>query len=910
MSPRLRRVLAASGVVGLVAVGAAIAAPALLSGPLRDLLVDQINQRFQATVEVDGVQASLFRDFPSASLRVDGLRVVGTGPFADQELFAADTLDVAVNLASLRGGPLEITAVRLTKGRLSLVTDAQGRSNTDLSPASEQAPGPAPELWLRALEIDGLDVSVRDEPGGLDLSLLGLSTRATASVGGDALTTTATATARELDVTQGGLRLLRDVQPALELDLTYAPAAGAVTFRSSRVTLNALSVGFDGSVTPTSSGTDLDLRFAADQASFKELLSLVPEAYTAEFAQVQASGGLTLKGGVQGTLPDVGDDLPGFNLTLAVVDGTFRYPDLPVGAQGIRVDARVLHPGGSPDLIKVEVPAFALSLDGSPLKGAMQLTRPVSDPHIDLSLDGTLDLGRLRSALPGDPLGITGKMAVDLRLDGAVSDFEAVRTDAVVAQGTLTLVDGVYTAPELPLPIRIDRMSITLDPRRLDLANLDLTFGQSDLAIRGEVDNVVAFALQDAVLRGRFALTSRRLDARPFEGDPDAPPSDESSVVAVPAGYDLAFDLDLASVKSHDYDLERVRGTATMKGHTVRLDRLRARTWGGEITLDGTYTAPTDAWADLDMDVEADRLKVSDTLASVETARRMVPIAEKSNGRVETRFHLNSRLDRELTPDPATLAAAGLLTASQLNLSGGLLDQVAAFTGNAKLGALSLERRPFTFEVASGTLRLPEVPISAGPASGVLRGRTGVVDSTLDLKLDLSVPARQITGGPAARLIGGAVKTVGLTADIGGTWTAPKVTVRLSDDTRDQALDVAEELVGGKVDEAVAAARVQGDRLIAEAERQADKVRAAAKVAADTVRDTARDQAAKLKKKAKGNPLKELAAREASERLVEQADKQAKKLVREADEQADRLIAEARKQKDKLIDDAARRAGR
>ena len=910
--PQLRRVLIATGAAGAVAVGAIVVAPALLSGPLKDRLVAQLNQRLQATVEVGDVSASLLANFPSMSLQVKGLSLVGTGAFEGQELFAADELDVAVNLASLQGGPLEITAVRLSGARLNVRTDAEGRSNTDVVPASDGAADDSapPELWLRRLEIDDLDITYDDQQAGLSVSLLDLTTRANASVGSDSLSTTLTASASDLDLTQGGLRLLRDVKPAVELDLTYAPQAGSVSFRPSRITLNALSVGFDGSVTPAAAGTDLDLRFEADQATFKELLSLVPEAYTAEFAQVQASGAVTLKGAVQGTLPAQGDDLPGFNLALAVVDGTFRYPDLPVGAQGVRIDARVLHPGGSPDEIKVDVPAFAMSLDGSPLKGSLAITRPVSDPHIALALDGALDLGRLRSALPGDPLGITGKMAIDLQLNGAVSDFEAVNTDAVVAKGTMTLVDGVYTDPELPLPFRIDRMTITLDPRRLDLANLDLSFGQSDLAIRGEVDNIVAFAMTDAVLKGRFSLTSRRLDARPFEGDPDAPPSDESSVVVVPAGYDLSFGLDFASVKTHDYDLQQVRGEAAVKGHTVRLNRLRARTWGGEVTLDGTYTAPTDAWADLDMDIEAEGIQVSETLASVETARRIVPLAERSNGRVGTQFHLASRLDRELTPDPTTLAAAGLLTANQLELTGGLLDEVARFTGNPKLGSLSLARRPFTFEVASGTLRLPEVPIVVGPASGVLRGRSGVVDSTLDLTLDLSVPAKQITGGQAAKLLGGAVKTVGLQADIGGTWTAPKVKVRLSDSTRDQALDIAEDLVGGKVDDALAAAQAQGDRLLAEAERQADKLRAAAKSAAEKVRETARDQSAKLKKKAKGNPLQEIAAKEAGDKLVEQADKQSKKLVKEADDQADRLIAEARKQKDKLVEDARKRAGR
>ncbi len=924
MKPLTRRLLVTTtaGTLGLVAL-VALAGPAFLKERLPALIIDQVNRRVDATVRLGRAEVSLIRDFPSATLALTDVHIDGKGPFEGVELFGAQELSLAVNLkGALTGESVVITGLRLKNAQVHLVTDAEGRSNTELLPPEEGAPAtapaepsPLPELWLRELSLEGVDILVEDQQADDRYEVQGLSVGGDVGVRGGEVTVQNALKTTALSLRQGGVKLLKNGRLEADLDLRFAPDTAVLTFAPTRIRLNALDLQLQGSVRPQDDGTALDLQLSTAQATFKSLLSLVPSAYTPDFGGVDADGSLALSGLIQGLLPNEGDSLPALKLQLDVAQGRFRYPDLPVGIEDIHLSVLVDHPGGPPDALRVEIPRWSLSVDGSPLAGSLSLRHPTTDPDISLKAEGKLDLGRLMAALPSDGTRTTGKLRVDVDLAGRLSDFSAVNTDKVRAKGSLLVEDAVYTDPELPLPISIDRLDVGLDPRKLDLATLRVRFGSSDIRASGAVDNALGYALNDEVLRGSFVVESNAIDVRPFEGpaEPEgaqasAAPSGESSIVAIPDGYDLDLQMKLNRVQTNDYDLRNVRGGVAVKDQSLHFDKVQAETWGGKVGIDGRYTAPTDRYADVDMTIAVSSLSVSETLASVVTLQRMLPLLKGAPGRLDSDLTFKTRLLQDLTPDPITLAAAGIFNATQIDLSPVFLKDVADFVHNPALGRMVLSGKPFRFDVDSGRLKLKEVPVTVGPAEGRLYGSTGVADGSLDLKLDLDVPTAAIKGGGALARVTTAVKTVGLKVQVGGSWSKPKVSVAVSDSTKDQAMDIVNEVVDEKIDEGMAIARQQADALLAEAAELGKQLISAAEVAGDKLRDAAKKQAARLKKEAKGNALKELAAKEAGDRLVKEADKKADQLVKEARKKSDAALAEARKKSDKLLADAEAKA--
>ncbi len=935
----MRRALAVLAVLVAVFVAALVLVPLLLKDRVVALVLGEVNARVDADVALGGADVSLIRSFPDLHVAVTDLAVVGRAPFAGVELARVGHLGVSLDLVSvLGGGPVRVTGLDLRDTRVNVLVDAEGRSNTDLGGATPEAPaepaaaapaGPSPELWLRDVALANVSLRYEDRTADRLVVVKDLALDGDAEVGGELVALRGAASIAALSVRDGGVDLVSEAKVGADLDVRYGPTTGAIQLGDNTLRVNELALAFAGAVTPEDAGTGLDLTFSADRTSFKSLLSLIPGAYTPDFGGVTADGALTVRGAVKGLLPDAGDDLPGFDLAVQVADGRFQYPGLPAAVSDIQLDLAVKHPGGAPDAMAVDLSRFRLVVDGSPLEGRLSLRTPISDPAVDTEVRGRLDLGRLAAAFPDAVTGWTGLLDVDLALAGKVSAFTAGDVDAVRAGGTFTLTDATWADPSQPMPINVQELKLTVDPRKVDLASFRLRFGDSDLAAAGRVDNAVGWLLADQVLAGQLEARSTKLDLNPWAGGSDDPAAGstgaaeptaaaDSSLFVVPANVDLSFALDAGQVLYDGWDLRDVRGRLRVKDGAVALEDLRSRTLGGEIALSGTYRAPTAESADVDLRVSATDVGAAAAIAQLETVRKMLPGLENVTGRLRTGFGVKARLGKDLRPDLATLASVGTLGAAGLKVSPGFLKPVAEFVGDDRFTALALEGGDIGFQVEGGKLKVDRVPVALGPAKGVLRGKTGVLDESLDLSLDLAVPASAVKGGEAAKaLLGRSVDTVDLTAAIGGTWKAPKVKVGLGDTLRgavDEAVEevkaVVEEKVGAVVDDLVAKAKAQGDTLIAEAEKQAAKLRQEGSQAADRVRTEADKQANKLVREAKGNPLKEAAAKEAAKKLRSEADKQADKLEKEADKQADAAVAAAKKQRDQLVKDAEAKMGR
>jgi hypothetical protein len=499
-----------------------------------------------------------------------------------------------------------------------------------------------------------------------------------------------------------------------------------------------------------------------------------------------------------------------------------------------------------------------------------------------------------------------------------VSAFSAGNVDDVRAAGTFTLADATWTDPDQPLPIAVKRLELAVDPRRVDLASFELGFGDSDLSAKGTVENAIGWALSDEVLVGKLEARSTKLDLNPWAGGSDtaqaaepapAKPTadDASSLVAVPKDLDLALAVDFGRVLYDDWDLRAVRGGARVKDGAVKLDDLRAQTLGGAVAVSGTYAAPTDQAADVDVRISATNLGAAETIARLDTVQRILPGIKDVRGKLRSGFGVKARLGRDLSPELATLASVGTLGGIGLALTAPFLEPVAEYLGDSRYAGLTLDDGDMGFQIDAGKLKLDRVPIRVGPAKGGIRGRTGVLDESLDLALDLAVPTSALGGASKALGAAGAlgkVDTLDVTAKIGGTWKAPKVELGVGSALQGAAAAAVAEVV----DDVLGKASAEGDKLIAEAEKLAATIRAEAAKAGDTLRAEADTQAKKLVKEAKGNPIAEVAAKEAAKGIRAEADKAGKKLEKEADKKADAAVAAAKKEKEKLLAAAAAKA--
>ncbi|MGB1318689.1 MAG: AsmA family protein, partial [Flavobacteriales bacterium] len=442
----MKKLLYVLGFLILLIVAAAIIVPIVLKEPITKAVKKEANANLNAIVDFTDVNISLLRSFPDLYVGVEGLSVTGKDDFEGRTLVTLGALVLDVDLMSAFGGKPIINEIALTNGLANIIVLENGKANYDIVPESEEAyteesaePAASEEgafaIQLKRFRVDGLEVMYNDLEGGMSFSTSNIEMTLGGDFSADRTSLNTNLLLETVKLKTGGVSYLNGVELELKADVDADMANKSYTLNQNEFRINGLHLALDGNISmPNEDDINLDVTYSAAKTEFKEILSLVPAIYAKDFSDVKASGSLELNGMVKGTYNE--NAIPGFTANVKVGNGQFKYPDLPKSVDGIAIDLSVANPGGDVDNTVIDMKTFKFQLAGNPFEIRALVKTPVSDPNIDASFKGKIDLTSLADAIPmeeGDKL--SGTIIADAEMKGKQSDLDRGRYQKFNAKG-------------------------------------------------------------------------------------------------------------------------------------------------------------------------------------------------------------------------------------------------------------------------------------------------------------------------------------------------------------------------------------------------------------------------------------------------------------------------------------------
>lgn len=930
MTPIRRLVVAAGGAVLLMA-AALVLLPLLFGGRIEAFVRSGLDRSLDARVDWRAAGVGLFRDFPDVTLSVAGLSVVGAGPFDGDTLAAVGRLQVVLDAGSVwrawRGaGPVVVRSVRLEAPRVHLRVLEDGSANWDVVRAAEGAlsagAGATRPIGVRLSSVAVRDgaLTLEDAAAGTRVALEGLEHTLSGDLASERVVLRTHTRAERTWVRFAGAPWLAGVALELTSDVDADLAGGRFTLGASELRLNDLVVRFEGGAAREGEALDLDVTFSAPSTAFAQALSLVPALYSRDFATLQTSGSFTVEGHARGRLG--GGALPGFGLRAEVVDGSFRYPDLPLPARDIALALAVDNPGGGTDSTVVRVERFHVVIGDQPVDAAFTVRTPVSDPDVDARVRGTVDLADVaRTVKLADADAWAGVVSADASMRARLSDVDAERWERVAASGTVTARGVSLSSPDLRQPVSVEEAALSLTPRRADLRSFRARLGSSDVEASGWIDNLLGFVLRDEPLSGSATFRSRR-----FVLDEWRSPDPELEVIPVPAFLDFALEGSVDTLTLDRLTMTDARGSLDVGAQRLTLQDFGLRMLGGRVRVGGWYETLDPARPTFALSLSLDSLDVARAAETLVTVRTLAPVATYARGSFSADLDLSGALARDFMPLFEVMDGAGTLLTSRIALEGfPLLTRLSEQLRVPELGSPTLEAIRSSLEIREGRLHVRPFGVRVGDLRMGVSGSNGF-DRSLDYTLTLDVP-RGLLGQQAAGVVQGlasaagrvgfdlgAADTVRLGVRVGGTVTDPSLDLGFREAGASVAAgaeQAARAAVQGRVDEAAAradsareealrVARARADSLVAEAERQAEAVRAEAARIAAGIRAEGERGAEEVLARAT-NPIARRAAEPVAARIRQEAETRAAQVETEADRRAEALVEEARRRADDLV---------
>lgn len=853
----VKKVLKWTGITLLALIVIIALLPVIFKGKIIQIAKEQANKNLNAKVNFGDINLSLLSTFPYFTLSVDSLSVVGVNNFQGDTLVYAKNLSLSINLMSvIKGQSYEIRKITLDNPHILAKVLKDGKANWDITKPSPPAAPSAPsqpskfKMSLKLLKITDGTIVYDDASLGFYLALQHMDETLSGDFTQDDFLIKNLADIKAVSMSYGGVKYLNDVHSTLQADIDANMPKFKFVFKDNKITINALSFGVDGYFAMPDTNMDMDLKFKAEQSDFKNFLSLVPGAYTKDFASVKTSGKLAFNAYLKGIYNAV--SMPAYGASIKIADAMFQYPSLPKSANNIQLDVNINNKTGKTDNTVIDVNKFHVEMAGNPVDVHMHIETPVSDPYVDGSIKGKVDLASIKDVMPlpkDDEL--SGIITADLNMKGHESAIEKQKYDQFNASGELKVQDMSYKSKSVAYNMDIKNMDLKFSPQAVQLASFDANIGKSDIHASGKIENFLQYYFKKDMLKGEFTMSSSLMDLNQFASadttktataKPAAADTTGMSVIDVPANIDFVLTSGIDKLLYENIEMDKVSGKVTISNQVVSLDNLKMNLLNGSMSVSGDYNTKDVKKPKVDnFKLDIKNFDIAQTCKAFPTVVKLAPISKYTQGSYSTQLTFSTELDKKMEPVYNSLNGNGNLQTKSVVISGfPPLDNLADKLKQEKLKKITMNDLKLSYHFEKGRVTVDPFDVKIGDTKTNIWGSTGF-DQTIDYHMDMQVPSSDF-GGAANNALQNLVsaaankgvkvnmpKTVNIKVAFGGTVTKPTVKPVFgggSGGGDDSALEAAKKQAKATADSIV---KAKADAAIAEAKKEAaDRAKAIA----------------------------------------------------------------------------------
>jgi hypothetical protein len=580
----------------LLFIVAAFIFPRVYKEEIFAVIKEESNRNLRATVDFKDVDVSLFRQFPLLSVNLTELSITGQEDFEGYPLFKSKETLVALSIWDLikKNAPLRIRKIHMVEPDIRILVLEDGQANYDITIPDSLAEDDldttsAIQGAIEAYSLKDGALRYEDRTMPVLFSMAGLDHEGSGDFTSTRFELDTRTKVDTLNMIYDGTAYFTNARATMDAILDIDMDAMSFAFKENALTINALTIKMDGSIKMPGEDIVLDLRVSSPSNKVSDLWSIIPGAYTADYANLESAGTFSLDAWAKGIYNETA--MPAFNINSTIKDGRIKYPSLTHAIDNINLDLTLDQPKQSLDDLEIDLPSFRFQIDNQPVSGFLNLKDPMTDPDVKAGLKGTLDLLMLSQAFPIEAATIGGRIIADIQLAARMSALDQGLYDQVNLAGAASLENIRYQAVGQPL-IQIRSGEIQFTPQYVDAKNLAIQAGKSDLNVQARIDNILAIIHPERTLKGKFDVRSNLLDldewSEPNNETVTTVPQDDSLAIGMPTEqFDLNLNAQIGKLVSSGMTINDLKIIGNAGPRSLKATQLSGKLGRSDFNING-----------------------------------------------------------------------------------------------------------------------------------------------------------------------------------------------------------------------------------------------------------------------------------------------------------------------------------
>ena len=958
----MKKFLIFLGIFMLLIITVIVAIPMMFKAELQQMAMDEANKTVKAKIELGDFDLSLIPNFPRLTVEISDLKVSGVDQFEGVTLFGAKMITTTLDVMKLYNGDIEIGEIGVDGVDINVIVLKDGTANYDIAiedgEATEEEVIDEPEdeaasdfkMKLQRYYIHNFNLTYDDQQGDMFFELKNMNHDGKGDFTLSQFILETKTTVESMSFKMEGDELLKKASLNSEINVAMDMDQMRFQFDTTFIQLNALILNLDGWLAMPNDSIDMDIAMSSKNNSFKELFSLIPNAYIADYKDVKVKGSMSFGASFKGIYYD--EIMPAFAINLGVKNGEVKYPDLPATAKNIGIDLHINSPGGDLNRMVVDLKKAHLELADNYFDMSLLIKKSITNPTMTGNFKMDFDLATLPTMMPVEEgEEYKGKLKTDLNFKADVNSLDNEQYDKIEADGLFEAWNIAYDDGTGGIPMNISHVAMKFDMNKVDLTAFDAMVGKSDVHAIGDLENFIPWYMSEATLKGSLDFSSNYFDADEWMTDEAEPENTSTEEVVVseevmpdsvttetseiPTNIDFTMNSSMKMIAYDSMKIEDLKGTIVIRNGQVIFQKVGLRMFEGSASMDGVFdptTTPQKPTFVFEMGIH--NWGINPVANTFNTIDKLAPVLKTATGTFSTDMHIDGTLDANLEPILDELSFNGISKTKNLEIHSENLEKLNSITKTKDYNPMKAEDLMFTYRCANGVLEVDPFEVKVGSQKAKISGFT-TLDQDINYLIDTKIKTSEMGAGADAVIgqLNGLLSSNGVKAkvpdvipvmiSVTGKMDSPVFKPVFGKGEASKVVkDQVKEIVKEKIEE------VKKD-LKKDAQAEADKIMADAKKQQEDLMKEARKQAGELNKEAKKlgvqlkaeadkqgkdlikqatNPLTRIAAQKGAEELNKQADQKAKQLEAEADKQGKALVNKAKQKSDKILEDAKKQA--
>lgn len=733
--------------------------PVVFKGKIEGLVKEEINNQLNAKVEYKQFSLSLIKGFPNISMGIEDLSVVGVDKFANDTLMAVNNFSTQVDIWSAISGEIAVKKVLISDLYINALVLPDSSANWDIVKVTEELPVEESvetdassdfKIILESFIVQNANVSYTDNTMGLKSDINSFNLNLSGDLSEAKSNLDLSSSIDKLNLNFDNTDYIKNASLSFNAGIGADMENMIFSFLENELKLNQLLLKMDGAIQVKENAYGMDLKLGTSETNFKSLLGLIPEEFLKDFEGLETEGIMSLNANVKGDYIDE-NNIPTFNAQLLVDGGKIQYPDLPESINNIDVDLLISNTTGHPDSTLTDLSKFHFELANNPFDATLKLSRPVSNPTFLAKVDGKIDLESLTHAIPMDEMDVKGLIEADFAMGGDYAMIEKEDYESIDANGDIELSNFFFRSEQLPQGMTINNAKMTIDPRKVKLASFNCLIGQSDFKLSGILENYLAYALKDGVLKGQLNHNSKLINSNEFLAMTSAPAKEAETVeetvalVIVPKNIDFVMQSKVDKLIYDKLHINNASGKVLIKNGVINLPKLKMNLLDGSMTMAGQYNTANEQKPYVDFDIEGSKLDLNMAANSFSMVDSILPLAKKTIGKVSPKFKYYSLLDKDAMPVMSSMNGGGWLRSKSVEISGSKIqNNLASTLKNDSYKKMRAEDLNINFIIDKGNITIKPFKTNVGGKVVEVQGTQGL-DQSVDYKITMPVSRKEVS---------------------------------------------------------------------------------------------------------------------------------------------------------------------